>query len=71
MLHETIVAWVRNREKLTLPKQPWTETREQFAVRLREICHYTNEHYDVESVCKSFPRRLEMLVEKKGDRINK
>ena len=41
------------------------------AVRLREICHYINEHYDVESVCKSFPRRLEMLVEKKGDRINK
>ena len=40
------------------------------AVRLREICHYINEHYDVESVCKSFPRRLEMLVEKK-DRINK
>ena len=71
MLHGTVVAWVRNREKVTLPREPWRETREEFAVRLRGICDYINQHYDVEGVSNSFPKRLELLVEKKGDRINK
>ena len=71
MLHETVVSWVRNREKVTLPKEPWKETREEFASRLRGICQYINDNYDVDGVCRSFPKRLETLVGHDGDRINK
>ena len=71
MLHETVVAWVRNRETVTLPNEPWKETREDFACRLRVISQYINDHYDVEGVCRSLNERLEKLVANQGDRINK
>ena len=45
MLHETAVAWVRNREKVTQPREPWKETTQEFAARLRIISQYINDHY--------------------------
>ena len=71
MLHETAVAWVRNREKVTQPKEPWKETTQEFAARLRSICQYINDHYDVDGLCKEFPQRLQAIVNSQGDRINK
>ena len=32
---------------------------------------YINGHYNVEDLCRSFPRRLQQLVDKQGDRINR
>ena len=50
MLHETVVAWVREREEKTQPKEPWKETREDFAIRLREINHYITANYSPNSL---------------------
>ena len=71
LFHETVVSWVRAREAVTLPKEPWKETPEEFAARFRDICRYINQEYDVNGVCKSFPRRVQMVVDAEGDRINK
>ena len=71
VLHETVVSWVRARETVTLPREPWKETPESFAARLREIAHYINDNYDVEGLCTGFPKRLQMLADARGDRINK
>ena len=69
--HETAVAWVRNREAKTKPREPWKETRGEYTTRLRGICQDINGHYNVEDLCRSFPRRLQELVDKEGDRINR
>ena len=47
MLHETAVAWMRLRLSKTKPREPWTETREQYGTRLKEIAAYINAEYDV------------------------
>ena len=54
-----------------LPKEPWKETAEEFAGRLRDIGRYINQNYDVSGVCRSFPNRVQMVVDADGDRINK
>ena len=71
MLHETAVAWVRNREKVTQPEEPWTETVQEFAARLRGISAYSNQHYDVDGLCRELPMRLQKLKDNAGDRIKK
>ena len=53
LLHETVVAWVRSREKVTQPKYPWTETEAQYGSRLRGICQYINQNYDVDGLCRA------------------
>ena len=65
------MSWVRAHEAVTLPKEPWEEMPEEFAARLRDICRYINQEYDVNGVCKSFPRCVQMVVDAEGDRINK
>ena len=69
MLHETVVAWVRDRETKALPKEPWQETREQFTARLRGIAQYINDNYDVAGLCDAFPKRVQMLADASGARI--
>ena len=71
LLLETVVSWLRAREAVTVPKEPWKETPEEFAGRIRDICRWINQNYDVNGVCKSFPRRVQMVVDAEGDRINK
>lgn len=70
MLHETAVAWIRNRQKVTTPKEPWAETVEQFGQRMREIVTYCNDNYDVEGLCKELPVRVQKLVDNKGGRLD-
>ena len=65
------LSWVRACEAVTVPKEPWKETPEEFAGRLRDICRYINQNYDVSGVCKSFPKRVQKVVDADGDRINK
>lgn len=71
LLHETSVAWIRYRERKTLPSEPWTETVEEYTTRLKGIVQHINDHHDVDSLCREFPDRLQALVDNEGDRINK
>ena len=71
MLHETAVAWMRLRLSKTLPKKPWKESPEEYRARLKLCAQYCNDNYDVAGLCNELPQRLELLDEKKGDRINK
>ena len=41
----------------------------EFGDRLRGICQYINEKYDVESLCRKLPVRLGRIVDAEGDRI--
>ena len=70
LLHETVVAWVRSREKVTQPKYPWTETEAQYGSRLRGICQYINQNYDVDGLCRALLKRVQKVVDAGGGRIN-
>ena len=71
-LHETAVSWVRERLKRSLPKDPWTETEEQFAKRLKTAAENVNANHDVEGLCREMPDRMHKLAhETKGDRLRK
>ncbi len=69
LLHETAVAWVRRREAVTRASVPWTETVAEFGSRLRSICQHTNGTYDVEGLCRGFPKRVQAVIDAEGDRI--
>jgi len=71
MLHETAVAWIRDREKKTMPARPWQETAAEYRTRIKAICQHINDNHDVEGLCKEFPARLQMLVDAEGGRFKK
>ena len=71
MLHETAVAWMRQRLTKTRPQQAWTETLEAYRSRLKACAAYINEHYNVQGLCHDLPTRLRDLDEVEGDRIRK
>ena len=71
LLHETAVAWLRYKMKLSIPARPWKETSEQYKARIQEACRKVNAEYNVEGLCKQLPERLDKLKEKKGDRLKK
>ena len=56
---------VRVPERQTLPKQPWEETPEAFAMRLKGMAT-VNREYDVEGLCRELPDRVDMLHKKRG-----
>jgi len=70
-LHETAVSWLRYQLTLSTPSNAWKETREQYSTRLKACCAKINASYDVEGLCRAFPRRIEALVDNDGDRISK
>ena len=69
LLHETAVAWIRRRERLTVPSRAWEETREEFSTRIMGLVREFNRDYDVESLCRQFPRRLQLLVDGGGKKL--
>ena len=71
LLRETAVAWLRKLEARSIPAQPWKETRDEFYTRLRVCCAQVNAKYDVEGLCKGFPKRLADVKAKHGDRLRK
>ena len=71
MLHETAMAWVRERLKKTMPHRPWEESVEAFGRRLKGVAGYINRHYDVHGLCMDLPDRVAMLLQAQGDRIPK
>ena len=71
LLHETAVAWIRRRERMTVPACAWEETREAFGTRIKSIVCDFNAKYDVESLCREFPDRMQKLVDGKGKKLRK
>lgn len=69
MLHETAVAWLRQRLAATLPSRAWEETPAAFGARLRMCALFINKQYDVEGLCRAFPRRVQALAAAKGGRL--
>ena len=48
---------------------PWKEIVPELAKRMREIAHDVNAKFEVEGLCRAFPKRLQLLVDAEGDRI--
>ena len=71
MLHETAVAWLTNRLRVTVPKKPWEESVEQFGSRLKQAAAYVNAHYNVDGLQRELPSRLRKLHDREGGRIGK
>ena len=71
LAHETVVAWFRN----YLRKHPWKQSgntnaqRERFTELAKDFVKHANKAYDVEGLCASMPFRLQVLVDKKGERL--
>ena len=71
LLHETAVAWMRDKERKTLPRQPWRESNEQFSRRMKGIVAKINSAFDVTGLCQQLPRRVEQLYSKQGGKLRK
>lgn len=71
MPHETAVAWVRNYMK----NHPFKSTKKVeenvklFKKLLAQCEAHINKNYDVEALCRCFPRRVQALIDAKGDRL--
>ena len=50
MLHETAVAWLTARLKVTVPAKPWEESAQLFGSRVKQAAEYVNTHYDVDAL---------------------
>ena len=68
-MHETAVSWIRFREERCRVRNPCEETVPEFTARLRGIVQEINDKLDVEQLCRDVPKRLQELVDRKGDRI--
>ena len=71
MLHETAMAWVRDRLKKAVPEVAWEEAVEEFGARLKEVAIHVEREYEVAALCRALPGRVAQLNERKGDRIPK
>jgi len=71
MLHETVVAWVRRLMAASTPAAPWNESVEQYGQRLRAAFAKCNSDYDVESLSREFPERVQSVLDAGGDRLCK
>ena len=69
MLHETAVAWLRYRLKMSLAPRWWVETPADFSARLRRCCAEINAELKVDDLCEDFPSRIQTLIQKEGGRL--
>ena len=71
MLHETAVAWCRNKLARCLPARPWLETLEEYRTRLKAAVAEVSATHDVGSLCKELPARVAQLSLAEGGRLAK
>ena len=71
MLHETAVAWIRQKERTTLPTRPWAENSRQLGARLKRIACEINVEHDVAGLCKELPTRLLKLQQRGGRKLRR
>ena len=69
MLHETAVAWCRNKLARCLPARP--ETPEEYRTRLKAAVAEVSATHDVGSLCKELPARVAQLSLAEGGRLAK
>ena len=69
--HETAVSWMRTRLAKTVPQKAWEETLPAYGTRLKACAAYINNTYDVASLCRELPDRLQSLHDRGGDRLPK
>ena len=70
LLHETAIACFKRELVATPPTvDPWKETHEQFQSRVDNVVQAANGQYNFRSLCGSYLERLELLAERKGDRL--
>ena len=63
---------MRQKLRLTLPKEPWNETEEAFEARLKAAAKWVNEKHDVEGLCSEMLQRMHDLVHTvKGGKLDK
>ena len=56
------------RERKTMPREPWTETVEEYTTRLKAIVQHCNDNHDIDSLCRELPDRMADVVAREGDR---
>eukprot|EP00973_Karenia_brevis_P041465 5737303-Karenia_brevis.AAC.1 len=49
---------------ISIPNVEWKETREQYTARLKACCAKVNRSYNVDGLCRAFPRRIQALIDK-------
>ena len=69
MLHETAVSWIRELMGQATPARAWEETRDQLKSRIQKIVRHINVQYDVDSLCRELPDRLQQLKDVEGDKL--
>ena len=60
--HETAVSWMRQRLRVTVPPEPWTESVDDYEGRLKAAATWVNDHHNVDGLCKEMPQRMHDLV---------
>ena len=56
MLHETAVAWMRERLKKTLPTRSGADMFDDYGARLKACAAYINEEHDAVGLCLGLPK---------------
>ena len=72
MLHETAVAWVRKYFKnhpLPVAYQAQEKNTMALTMTMADAVDHINTVYDVEDLCMSLPKRLKLLVDEDGERL--
>ena len=71
LIHETVVAWVRSFfRKHPFKQTPRVERNYKLFEKLLKQCErHINKYYDVDGLCRAFPKRVEDLIESGGDRL--
>ena len=54
-----------------MPARSWLETPEEYRSRLKRVVAEVNQAYNVESLCRELPTRVEKLRLEKGGRLQK
>ena len=72
LLHETAVSLFKRELSRERPCRPaWKETREEFVARVSKAAAETNRRCNLHRLCCGYLKRLQLVVEKKGDRLKK
>ena len=69
MFQETVVAWMRERLKKTLPRRSWAESFDEYGARLEACAAYIDDEQDAAGLCLGLPKRLAELDRRRGDRL--
>ena len=72
LLHESAISTFRSRLTATPPVvKPWKETHAQFKQRIAKVAAEANKLGKWNRLCCEYPERIELLIDKKGDRLRK